>query len=90
MKERYRVIITGRVQGVCFRSYTQEKAMNLNITGWVKNNSDRSVEAIFEGEKEQVEKIINWCYSGSPYAQVDDVQIKREKIDALLDTFKII
>ena len=64
--------------------------MNLNITGWVKNNSDRSVEALFEVEKEQVEKIINWCYSGSPYAQVDDVQIKREKIDALLDTFKII
>ncbi|MFZ3047215.1 MAG: acylphosphatase, partial [Desulfatirhabdiaceae bacterium] len=59
---RYRVRITGRVQGVSFRMETLREANRLGVTGWVKNAGDGSVEAVFEGEDGPVKAMIDWCW----------------------------
>ena len=68
-----KVIIKGRVQGVYFRAHTQKTARALNLTGYVKNRSDGSVEAVFQGEKARVQKIMEWCSTGAPSSRVDHV-----------------
>jgi acylphosphatase len=72
---RVHVIVSGRVQGVFFRSETQDEAMNLSLTGWVRNLPDGKVEAVFEGEKYKVEKLIEFCKHGPPDAIVTKVQV---------------
>ncbi len=71
-----RVVITGRVQGVFFRKTGYDLAVNLGLTGFIRNLSDGSVGAIVCGEKSKVAQFINWCYSGSPMARVDSVDIE--------------
>ena len=74
-KARAHIFICGRVQGVFFRAYTQKAARARNILGWVMNTRDGRVEAVLEGEKKQVEDMINWCYQGSPMSQVTRVDV---------------
>ncbi|HEC89179.1 MAG: acylphosphatase [Thermoplasmata archaeon] len=69
------VLISGRVQGVWFRATTKEKAEEYNIKGWVRNTSDGKVEAVFIGEEEDVEKMIQWCHHGPPLARVEKVEV---------------
>lgn len=80
---RAHVFISGRVQGVFFRAYTQKEAEALNVSGWVRNLPDGRVEAVFEGGKERVNEMIGWCWDGSPSAQVSDVQVKWEEPEEL-------
>lgn len=75
---RVHVLISGQVQGVFFRSFTQAKAQELGLAGWVKNLDNGQVEAVFEGEPEKVEKMINWCYKGPPASQVKKVETSEE------------
>jgi acylphosphatase len=70
-----RLLITGRVQGVGFRFYTQRKARELGLTGWVRNCSDGSVEAVIQGTPGAVETMIAWAQRGPPSAVVADVRI---------------
>jgi len=69
------IIIKGRVQGVFFRVYTRDEAKRLNLKGWVKNLTDGTVEALFIGDKESIDQIINWCHKGSPNSYVSDVTV---------------
>ena len=78
MKIRAQVLIEGRVQGVFFRAETRTVARQHALTGWVKNLYDGSVEAVFEGEEENVEKVIQWCHKGPPHALVTNVTVNRE------------
>lgn len=80
MKERARVHlkIDGRVQGVYFRAATVEQARRLGLTGWVMNCADSSVEVIAEGAREQLEKLVTWCGSGPPGAQVKKLRTEWE------------
>ncbi len=71
--KRVHVIISGRVQGVFFRAETQRAAIGLNLTGWVRNLSDGRVEAVFEGEDANVDKMLAWCQHGPPAARVQEV-----------------
>ena len=71
--KRIHVYISGRVQGVFFRAATQQAATDLNLTGWVRNMADGRVEAVFEGEDENVDKMIAWCHVGPPAARVQEV-----------------
>jgi acylphosphatase len=64
---RAHVIISGRVQGVFFRAETQTAARNLSLTGWVRNRADGSVEALFEGPRDNVDRAIAWCRQGSAH-----------------------
>jgi len=73
---RAHVIVRGTVQGVYYRSSTQREARALGLAGWVRNMSDGSVEAVFEGPRTTVERMIDWCRSGPPRAVVDDVSVE--------------
>jgi acylphosphatase len=72
--EQVHVIVRGKVQGVSFRMETQRTAQNLNITGWARNCPDGSVEAIFEGQKNDLDRMIRWCHQGPPGSSVDQVE----------------
>ena len=73
---RARVVIRGRVQGVFFRVETRERARSLGLAGWVRNNSDGTVEAVFEGERDRVDSMIVWCRRGTAAADVEDVEVE--------------
>ena len=68
--------VSGRVQGVFYRQSTREKAVALNITGKIKNLPDENVEIIATGNKEQLEKLVDWCRQGPPKAQVRNLIVK--------------
>jgi acylphosphatase len=71
MKKRYRVLISGRVQGVYFRANTSRMATTLGLTGWVRNLPDRRVEVVFEGSAAAADEMLRWCGIGTPPARVD-------------------
>jgi acylphosphatase len=75
---RAHVVVTGRVQGVFFRVETRNRARSLGLGGWVRNNGDGSVEAVFEGAGERVESMVEWCRRGPAHADVEDVQVAWE------------
>jgi acylphosphatase len=89
-KARAHVIITGRVQGVFFRSSTQDEAVRLDLTGWVRNHPDGKVEALFEGEKKDIEEIIKWCHKGPPWALVKKVEVKWKPYKGEFERFSTI
>ena len=72
---RAHVVISGRVQGVCFRAYTVDEAAAASLAGWVRNTPDGRVEAVFEGEQSAVEAMIAWCRHGPPAARVNGVEV---------------
>ena len=67
-------MIRGRVQGVFFRAATEARARSLELAGWVRNAPDGSVEAVFEGPRERVESMLDWCGRGPAGARVDEVE----------------
>jgi acylphosphatase len=75
---RAHVTISGRVQGVGFRYSTLERARSRDVAGWVRNNPDGTVDAVFEGSPEAVEALIAWCRRGPSGARVDDVRVELE------------
>ncbi len=87
--KRVHVYVSGRVQGVFFRAETERTAINLKLTGWVRNMEDGRVEALLEGEDTDVDKMLVWCRTGSPHARVDHVTIIEEPYTGNLHGFKI-
>jgi acylphosphatase len=76
---RVRVRIRGRVQGVFFRAEARARAESLGVAGWVRNADDGSVEAVFEGDDEQVESMVEWCRRGPAGGRVEEVEVVREE-----------
>ncbi|MBU1369363.1 MAG: acylphosphatase [Bacteroidetes bacterium] len=74
MKKAARIQVYGRVQGVGFRFYTQQKAIELNLSGYVQNKSDGSVAIEAEGEAEKLDEFIHWCHNGPSWARVQEVK----------------
>ena len=74
------ISIYGRVQGVFFRSNTQQEAEKLNIKGFVENQSDGSVYIEAEGEKENLDAFLKWCHQGPSFAQVEKVEVSQEPL----------
>ena len=89
MKVKAHVFISGLVQGVFFRSETMKKARQRRVTGWVRNLPDGRVEAVFEGEKIDVEEMLSFCRRGSSGAIVKDVKIYWEEPTEESKDFKI-
>ena len=79
MKIRAHIFISGRVQGVFFRSKTAVKARRIGVGGWIKNLPDGRVEAIFEGEREAVDWLIAFCKRGPPRARVKTMDVRLEE-----------
>ena len=76
--KRAHVWTAGRVQGVWYRSSAEAKAINLGLKGWVRNLWDGRVEAVFEGEEEAVQRMIDWCKKGPSLAKIKQMEIKWE------------
>jgi acylphosphatase len=89
MKVRCHIFASGRVQGVFFRQTTLEIAKGFGLTGWVRNTEDGMVEAVFEGDKEKVEKMIEWIKIGPPLAKVEKVEVKWEDFKGEFEDFEI-
>ncbi|WP_028782955.1 acylphosphatase [Thalassobacillus devorans] len=84
------IIVHGRVQGVGFRFSAQQVATEHNIRGWVKNNSDGTVEMEAEGEKQDLDAFVADIEKGpSPYARVDHIDITTEKNEKGYKKFQI-
>ena len=77
------VIISGRVQGVWFRGWTMQQASSLGLTGWVRNRRDGTVEAIFQGDANDIDAMLNACWQGPPAASVADIRVA----DGVLSNF---
>jgi acylphosphatase len=86
---RVSVIIHGRVQGVAFRHYTCQRALELGVTGWVRNLPDGAVEGLFEGDDSAVADLVKWCRSGPPAARVERLDIHEGQYIGEADSFSI-
>jgi acylphosphatase len=75
---RAHALISGRVQGVAYRIETQWAAERIGVRGWVRNLPDGRVEAVFEGGREEVDEILEWCRRGPALARVDAVDVRWE------------
>jgi len=84
-----RVIVKGRVQGVCFRDYTQRQAFLLNLTGWVRNRRDGSVETVLRGKEKDVTAMLEWLKQGSPMSRVDTLHPSDVTPDEEYTTFEV-
>jgi acylphosphatase len=80
---RYRVLISGRVQGVFFRDTCRRVAEQHGVAGWVRNLPDGRVEAVFEGPAEAVRHLVDWAHTGPRLAAVDAVAIQPEPAEGL-------
>ena len=76
---RRRVIVGGQVQGVFFRASCADAANALGVSGWVSNEPDGTVAAVFEGDEGAVEGMIAWCHEGPPRATVTRVDVREEE-----------
>jgi acylphosphatase len=90
MKARIHAYVSGRVQGVFFRSSVADVAESLGLTGWVRNLPDGRVETIVEGERSSVEKVIQFCQRGPPGAYVSNLEVNWEEARGEFSTFKIL
>ena len=83
MSTRRRVVARGRVQGVFFRESTRREAKAAGVAGWVTNRSDGAVEAVFEGDDEAVERMVEFVRAGPGHADVEDVDVTGEDPEGL-------
>lgn len=86
---RAHVFVSGRVQGVYYRASTRDAAREKSVTGWVRNLDDGRVEAVFEGEEDAVEAMVDWCHKGSRRAEVEDVEVEWGEPTNEFDGFEI-
>jgi acylphosphatase len=76
---RRRVVVRGYVQGVFFRDSVRRLAERHGVAGWIENRRDGAVEAVFEGERETVERLVEFCRRGPRGARVDRVEVSKEE-----------
>ena len=76
--KRVHILVSGDVQGVGFRWYTREQAMERGLGGFVRNLPDGNVEAVFEGDPAAVDECVEWCRSGPRSADVRSVHVREE------------
>ena len=83
------IFITGRVQGVGFRHFTRKNAEALGVTGWVKNLPDGRVEAVFQGDEEQIEELVERCKKGPVASYVQSIEVSKESDDEDFEDFSV-
>ncbi len=74
-KERVNIIVRGSVQGVFYRARTKEKALELDLTGWVRNRIDGTVEIVAEGKREDLDRLVEWSRHGPKHAHVTNQEV---------------
>ena len=88
-KIRAHIFVAGKVQGVFYRENSRKLAEKLGILGWVKNLGDGRVEAVFEGDKDKVEKMVNWARKGPIWAKIEALDVIWEDYRGEFDAFEI-
>ncbi|MBM3257858.1 MAG: acylphosphatase [Candidatus Nealsonbacteria bacterium] len=88
-KARAHVFVSGRVQGVFYRDTCKKKAEKLGVSGWIKNLRDSRVEGVFEGDRENVDKMVNWARKGPIWAKIDDFSVVWDNYQAEFKGFEI-
>jgi acylphosphatase len=83
------LLISGRVQGVGFRMSTRHQASLLGVHGWVRNRPDDGVEVLAWGEKQALERFVEWCRRGPIHARVDNVEVDEGSPDPALTGFVV-
>jgi acylphosphatase len=86
---RIKITVYGLVQGVGFRYHTRRKALQLGLTGYVKNKPDGTVEIVADGANEVLQELIDWAQVGSPNAQVERLEVQEQLAINDLETFVI-
>ncbi len=86
---RAHVFAEGRVQGVFFRDSTRRRALELGLTGFVRNLEDGRVEVVFEGSEADVEEAVAWIREGPPYASVTRIEVSRAPSSGEFSGFRI-
>jgi acylphosphatase len=81
--KRARVVARGRVQGVFFRDSTRREAESAGVAGWARNRSDGAVEAVFEGDEEAVDRMVEFVRRGPGHSEIDDVEVVDETPEGL-------
>ncbi|EGP92833.1 MULTISPECIES: acylphosphatase [Nitrosarchaeum] len=89
-KQRIRIFVKGKVQGVFFRQALKVMAKKNDVFGWVKNLKDGRVEAVLEGDEEKVNRLIEWSHGGPANARVEDVEIRNEKFTGEFSKFDVL
>ena len=89
-KQRIRIFVTGKVQGVFFRQSLKVMAIKHDVSGWVKNLNDGRVEAVLEGDEEKVTRLVEWSHGGPASARVEDVEIRNEKFIGEFSKFDVL
>lgn len=90
MKARVHVLISGLVQGVNFRMATRREAEARGVTGWVSNSPDGRVEAVFEGEASDVQRMVDWCHRGPSRARVERVDVETQPYTGEFESFDVV
>ena len=89
LPKRIHLRVCGRVQGVCYRAHTHEKAHALKLTGWVQNLPNGDVEILAEGTPEALDQLLSFCHRGPPAAEVDEVLVSWAEASAEFSGFSI-
>lgn len=89
-KQRIRIFVTGKVQGVFFRQALKVMAKKNDVFGWVKNLKDGRVEALLEGDEEKVSRLVEWSHGGPANARVEDVEIRNETFIGEFSKFDVL
>lgn len=89
MKTRVHLFISGMVQGVFFRDSAKQAAQSIGLTGYVRNLRDGRVEVVAEGEKDSLDKMVQWCHKGPPAAIVESVDVQNEQYQGEFDLFEV-
>ncbi len=80
---RRRVTVHGQVQGVFFRDSARRLAEQHGVTGWIRNAPDGTVEAVFEGDEERVDRLVRFCHEGPRGAVVERVDVSEEEPEGM-------
>ncbi len=89
-QQRVHILISGKVQGVFFRQALKVVAKKNNVTGWVRNLTDKRVEATLEGYNESVNLVIEWAKIGPANSRVDNIEINNEEFKNEFSTFEVL
>jgi acylphosphatase len=87
--KRVLLTISGKVQGVCFRRYSQQKAQELGLTGYAKNLDNGKVSILLQGGSGAVDRFIAWSDVGVPQSRVDDILVEEDEADDIYLDFSI-
>lgn len=85
----YKLTFSGKVQGVFYRDFVQKNAEDLSLTGWVKNEPDRTVSAFVQGEEAAIQELIRKCWEGPPSAKTENIEKTGSDEDPAIEGFEV-